>query len=106
MHCEIVSGLNIEGVCITPSCRCFGQRAIYALGHEVFDMCVDEAPCPSCKEPMHIENAGFHDCAWRIQGVKKSGERMLTVRTISRQVTLPPLSFFKSCSSWMYVDWG
>lgn len=85
MHCEVVSGLNIEGVCCTPSCRAFGQNAIYALGQEVFDMCIDAALCPCCKEEMHISNAGFHDCAWRIQGVKKNGDHMLNVKTISRQ---------------------
>lgn len=81
-----MSGLNIEGICCTPSCRIFGQTAVYALGQEVFDMCIDAALCPCCKAEMHITNAGFHDCAWRIQGVKKHGEHEQIVKTIARQV--------------------
>jgi len=49
-------------------------------------MCVDAAFCPLCDNEMHITNAGFHDCAWRILGVKKNGEHKLNVKTIARQV--------------------
>jgi len=73
---EVVAGLNIEGICCTPSCPAFGNNAIHRLGFEEFDMCQDAAFCPLCHGQLHITNAGFHNCCWKVQGIKKTGHPM------------------------------
>lgn len=83
---EVVTGLNIEGVCCTPKCPAFGNNAIYPVGLDVFDMCLDSAFCPLCSGTMHVTNAGFHDCKWRIQGAKQTGNIKHSTKIISRQV--------------------
>eukprot|EP00210_Caulerpa_lentillifera_P004656 g4441.t1 len=83
---EVVNGLNIEGVCCTPNCSAFGNNAIYPVGLEAFDMCIDSAFCPLCNGEMYITNAGFHNCKWRIQGVKQTGSNKHSTKTISRQI--------------------
>eukprot|EP00210_Caulerpa_lentillifera_P002386 g2289.t1 len=83
---EVVAGLNIEGICCTPHCPVFGNNAVYGVGFNDFDMCLDTAFCPLCQGQMHVTNSGFHNCSWRIHGVKNSGNNEHSIETKIGQI--------------------
>ena len=66
----VVRGLNIEGLCMNPSCKAYFHMVICQKGFTAFNVVVQPVHCPACKKPVKAITCSFSDCLWMFEGRK------------------------------------
>lgn len=73
----VTQGLNLEATCINNICEAFKQKVWVQKGLGNFNMNTEcyNSPCPVCKEDTEkVNNAGFWDCKYSVEGKRKNKE--------------------------------
>lgn len=74
---EIVQkGLNLEGKCENHKCDLYRKQIWIQKGFGRFDIArmIYEINCPSCTKQIEVNNVGFWDCKYVVDGMQKEPE--------------------------------